>query len=250
MQERSATVIGALVLLLLIFALGFLFHVSARFPGSFTGSVIGAAGAILILIALSYTPLKRVPFLHDHVTRYVSERTLLTIHIYAGVLGPILGLIHAAHKLESPLGLSLTGIMLLVVISGYIGRYLLLQISVAVRGRKSQLAMLKTEFAALAGDQNSATAIAPEAVHFSVRLGRLSLFFATAEQPVDRINSPPAATDLAGAIADTEYAIRAENATKGLFDASLILHGILGAILLVLLAVHIWSGFYYGLRWL
>ncbi|MGE0665769.1 MAG: hypothetical protein AB7O49_04335 [Sphingomonadales bacterium] len=250
MQERSATVIAALVLLLLIFALGFLVHVSARFPGSFTGSVIGAAGAILILVALSYAPLKRVPLLHDRLKRHVSERTLLTIHVYAGVLGPFLGLIHAAHKLESPLGVSLTGIMMLVVISGYIGRYLLLQLSLAVRGRKSQLAMLKTELATLTAGQNKVTATAPETVQFNARLGRLSLIFATAEKPMDRVDSPPAATDLASAIADTEYAIRAENATKGLFDASLTLHGILGAILLALLAVHIWSGFYYGLRWL
>jgi hypothetical protein len=249
-QERGAAVVGALVLLLLVFALGFVFHASPRFPGSFTGSLIGVAGAVLILVSFGYAPLKRIPFLHDRVTRHVPERMLLALHIYAGVLGAILGLVHAAHKLASPIGVSLTGIMLLAVISGYVGRYLLLQLALAIRGRKSQLAALKDEFAAFAEDRKREPAKAPETTRFSMKLGPLTLLFSPAERPIDRSDGRRKATSLAGAIADTEYAIRAENATKGLFGASLILHAILSAALLILLGIHIWSGLYYGLRWL
>src|SRR5215217_7585105 len=98
MQERSRIIVGGLVLFLAIFLLGFVVHISPRFPGSLTGSLIGITGALLMLVPLLYLIVKRVPFLKARVTRIVSLRTLLAIHIYAGVLGPILGAIHSAHK--------------------------------------------------------------------------------------------------------------------------------------------------------
>lgn len=250
MQERSATVIGALVLLLLILPLGFLVHVSPRFPGSLAGSLIGIAGAVLMVVALAYVPVKRVPALHDRVTRIVSARMLLAIHIYAGVLGPILGLIHAAHKFDSPLGVSLTGIMILVVISGYVGRYLLAEVARAVRGRKSELATLRAAFAALPPAQLGGRERSSPAGWLGGKRAWLGAFFTPSEPAAASVDQAPDAARLASAIADTEYAIRSEGVANNLFGASLIAHIALAAILFALLALHVWSGLYYGLRWL
>lgn len=57
-------------------------------------------------------------------------------------------------------------------------------------------------------------------------------------------------TDLAGAIADTEYAIRSEELAGSLLRRWLILHTVLAIVLIVLLVLHVWAGLYYGLRWL
>ena len=56
-------------------------------------------------------------------------RTLLTVHIYTALCGSILVLLHTGHKFDSPLGMALTVMVLLVVLSGFIGRYLMSHIS-------------------------------------------------------------------------------------------------------------------------
>jgi len=237
-QERESLVVGGLVVLLVGFPLGFLVHVSARFPGSLPGSLIGISGAVLMLAPFAYLAIKRAPPLKARVTRYVSMRTLLTIHIYAGILGPLLGLIHAAHKFESPLAVSLTGLMLVVVLSGYIGRFLLGQLGHAIRGRQSDLATLR---AAL--DRAPPTEMAPVKLSFWRTLGD-GLIWRDASQAV------ASQARLAVAIADIEFAVRAEALVKELFDRWLKLHIVIAMALYALLVLHIWSGLYYGLRWL
>lgn len=214
MRERAPLLIGVLVVLLLALPLGYLVHVSPRFPGSLEGSLIGIAGALLLLAALAYPVVKRVPWIHDRVTPAVSLPTLLTLHIYAGVLGPILGVIHSAHKFSSPLGVALVAAMLVVVLSGYVGRFYLGRVAKGVRGRSSELAALQAKFlnASNLGDD--------------------------------------AAGDVALAVADTEYAVRAEQAAQRLLQRWLILHILVGVLVYVLLMLHIWAGLYFGLRWL
>jgi hypothetical protein len=51
-------------------------------------------------------------------------------------------------------------------------------------------------------------------------------------------------------VADLEYAIRTHELFKRWFARSLKLHIVLSIILYVLLALHIVSGIYFGLRWL
>ena len=70
----------------------------------------------LMLIPLVYLIVKRLPWLKQGVTRAVSMRSLLAIHMYAGVLGPILGVLHSGHTFNSPLGISLTAMMIVVVL--------------------------------------------------------------------------------------------------------------------------------------
>src|SRR6266852_914904 len=108
MQEREQLMVTGFVALLLVLALGFYVHRDPRFPGSLAGSVLGVAAAALMLIPLAYLVVKRLSLLKQCVTRAVSMHSLLAIHIYAGVLGPILGVLHSGHKFNSPLGISLT----------------------------------------------------------------------------------------------------------------------------------------------
>ncbi|GJE04123.1 hypothetical protein [Methylobacterium isbiliense] len=244
MQERSAVAVGSLAALLLLLPLGYLFHVSPRFPGSLTGSLFGIAGALLMLFPLLYVVVKRIPAIKSRVTRQVSMRTLLALHVYAGVLGPILGLIHAAHKFRSPLGVSLTGMLLVVVVTGYVGRYLLSRITKAVQGERADLASLAAAFERVS---SAGVPAAPGLGGPAAWLRRV--FFAPEEIPVSA-GKREGLIELADAMADVESAIRSEEVTRDLFDRWLPLHILVAILLYGLLTLHVWSGLYYGLRWL
>lgn len=236
MRERGPVIVGALVVLLLLFPLGYVVHVSPRFPGSVPGSVIGITGAVLMLVALAYPLIKRVPWLHDRVTRRVSMSTLLAIHIYAGVLGPIFGVLHSAHKYESPLGILLVISMIVVVLSGYVGRFLLGRLGKAIRSRSGELAALQTGFA------NVPEVVKDEPV-ISARGWRRLFFEGGSVDQADR-------GDVALALADAEYAVRSEQAVQKVLQRWLNLHIIAAVVLYALLTLHIWAGLYFGLRWL
>ena len=237
MRERGPLIVGSLVLLLLALPLGYFVHISPRFPGSLTGSLIGMVGALLMLAALAYPLVKRIRWLNARVTSRVRMPTLLAVHIYAGVTGPILGIIHSAHKFTSPLGIALVASMLAVVLSGYVGRFYLARLAKAVRGRGGQLAALQEALASGALPDTEA----PQ--HGQAALARL--LFEPYGEP-----SEPTRRDVALALADVEYAVRAERALEIILQRWLTLHIILGVALYVLLGLHIWAGLYFGLRWL
>lgn len=243
MRERGGIVVGALVVVLTLFPLGFFLHSSPRFPGSLAGSLIGIAAAVLMLVPLTYVAVKRIPFINRRAKPHVETRTLLSLHIYAGVVAPILGLIHAAHKFNSPLGVSLTGIMLVLVISGFFGRYLLTQLARALRGRQSELAALKLSFLNIQPPPVAEGASADSR-------GLLARALFQKDEVLAAAGSERDAESLAGAVADVEYAVRAEGAVQSLFGQWRKVHVTLAVILYTLLALHIWAGLYYGLRWL
>ena len=146
MKEREPLIVGGLVLLLLVLWLGFPLHQSPRFAGSFWGGVFGVSGSTLMLVPLVYMVVKRIKPLKRWVTKYVSMRTLLAWHIYAGVVGPILVLIHTGHKFESILGKALTAMVLIVVFSGFVGRYLMSKINREIKEKRAMLSDARTEY--------------------------------------------------------------------------------------------------------
>ena len=143
MKEREKTIVSGLVLLMLTAWLGFPLHHAHRFAGSFWGGVFGVSGAVLMLVPLAYMVVKRNKTLKQSVTKYVSMRTLLAWHIYAGVLGPILVSIHSGHKYISVTGTALTAMKLLVVVSGFVGRYLMSGFTKEIREKKAMLTELQ-----------------------------------------------------------------------------------------------------------
>ena len=104
MKERERIVVTGVLGVLLLAWLGFLVHRSPRFPGSGVGAVFGIAGAALMLVPLAYPIVKRIPFLHARITPHVSMQSLLAVHVYAGIFGPLLAIIHTGHKFDSCAG--------------------------------------------------------------------------------------------------------------------------------------------------
>lgn len=242
MRERGDILVALLVGFVALFPLGFLVHASPRFPGSLAGGLLGITATLLMILTLPYVAAKHIDWADRLLSRFVTKPTLLAIHIYAGVLAPLLGLLHAAHKLESPLGVMLTGLLLLTVMSGFVGRYLLAELAKALRGRKSELASLKSAFLELPAPPSAA-------VDELERRGRWARYFFTpGERPVVAI--PEDRTALAAVLSDTEYALRAEVATNALFAKWRLLHIATGSALYALLLLHVSAAIYYGLRWL
>ena len=55
---------------------------------------------------------------------------------------------------------------------------------------------------------------------------------------------------LSESIADVEYALRTHRTFKRMFSKWLKLHIVISAVLYLLLVLHVFAEFYYGLRWL
>ena len=246
MKNRERFIVSSIFALLVFGWLGFLLHVSPRFAGSGLGAVFGIAGAVLMLVPLIYVFVKRIPFLKEHVARYISLQTWLSIHIYTGIVGALLALIHTGHKYNSPLGIALTATMLLVVVTGFVLRYLTPFVNLDM---KDKLLLLQTA----RGDLDSAWGVLeksvaerkglPKAPWLTAGLASLGLSFA-AHNPAGQV------TTLAESVADLEYSIRTHELLKRWFARALTAHIVLSLAMYALLAAHVASGIYFGLRWL
>ncbi|MGF7213366.1 hypothetical protein GGE65_008008 [Skermanella aerolata] len=226
MGEKERFAVGTLLTIVVLFVPGFLLHAAPRFSGSLIGGVLGIAGALLFVLLLAYSLTRRIPWLK----RRASQRAVLSFHVYAGAAGAALGILHTGHQYQSPLGIVLVVSMLLVVLSGFIGRYYLAEIGIDLREQRQELGVLRTRYNLIAsGIASALQGGAPAAV--------------TAAPGV------PIPSLVAG-IADLEYAISRREALKRALARWVMLHVVTAIVLYSLLALHIWSGIYYGLRWL
>lgn len=245
MKERERIIVTGVLSVLMFAWLGFLVHASPRFAGSGVGAVFGITGAVLMLVPLAYPIVKRIPYLNARITPHVSLQSWMTMHVYAGIFGPLLGIIHTGHKYDSPLGITLTTAMLLVVVSGFIGRYLLTYVNQDI---KDKLLLLQTA----RGDLDSAWGALKNAPPGLSTLPRSPLLTAgLASLGIELQYGGPAGevTRLAESVADLEFAIRSHELFKRWSSLWLTLHLVLSMLLYVLLALHIWAGIHFGLRW-
>ena len=246
MKDRQGFLVTVILAVLIFGWLGFLVHTSPRFAGSGLGAAFGISGATLMLVSVAYVAVKRIPFIQRSVSEYVSQNTLITIHVYTGILGALLGLVHTGHKYASPLGIALTAMMLLVVVSGFTVKYLLTYITTDM---KDKLALLQTA----RGDLDSAWGVLesspeekkalPQRPLLAAGLASLGLSSAS-DHPASRVMT------LAEGVADLEYSIRTHELLKLWFSRALMLHIVTAFAFLLLLALHIWAGIHFGLRWL
>ena len=246
MKNRERLIVISIFIVLVFAWLGFLLHVSPRFAGSGLGAVFGISGAMLMLVPLVYVIAKRIPFLKERLTKHISLQTWLSIHIYTGIVGALLALIHTGHKYNSPLGIALTATMLLVVVTGIVLRYLTPFVNLDM---KDKLLLLQTA----RGDLDSAWGVLeksaaerkglPKSPWLTAGLASLGLSSAS-DSPAGQV------TTLAESVADLEYSIRTHELLKRWFSRTLTIHIILSVTMYALLAAHITSSIYFGLRWL
>lgn len=226
MTETEKITVGGLICALALIVPAFLFHSAPRFPGSLAGGMFGIAAALLFLLLLSYTAVKRQPWIKERTKGFISLGSFLSFHVYAGAIGALLGIIHSGHKFQSPLGISLIVSMLAVVASGFIGRYYLAQIGQDLRFQQKELKLLRDRYDGLAT--------------------------ASATWSRDSVVEPSGMRldQLLGAISDLEFAITARDTIKRTLARWTVFHVAVAIMMYGLLALHIWGSVYYGLRWL
>jgi hypothetical protein len=104
-------------------------------PGGTVGHGLGIAGASLMTLMLLYSVRKRVK-----VLRALGKlRDWLDFHIFCGVIGPLLIVLHSSFKVQRLVALSFWS-MVAVALSGVLGRYLYLQIPRTRAGDQLSLA--------------------------------------------------------------------------------------------------------------
>ncbi len=248
MSEAEKLTVGILMSVIVLFAPGFLLHEAPRFPNTVLGGLLGIAGAALFLLLLIYSLVKRSPHLRARVSKLVSLRTALSFHVYAGVVGALLGLLHSGHTYRSPLGIALVATMLIVVLSGFVGRYYLAQVGADLREQQQELRVLRTRFDQIAaqGVSSADGGSAPSSPMTSWLLALLR-----SRSGDGRAAAVPAdLRPVVVGIADLEHAIGQREVLKKALSRWTVLHVAAALVLYALLALHIWNGFYFGLRWL
>lgn len=251
MKERERLVVAGLVVLMLMLWLGFAVHRSPRFPGSSWGGVLGVSGALLMLWPLGYSAVKRIPALKKATTRWVPMRTLLAWHVYTGIIGAILALLHTSHKFDNLLGISLTAAMLVATLTGFIGRHFMGQVSRELREKQDMLTKIQEAYRQMADELAHRPDPALTSAASQGFFGRMmTTFFVPEEETAPGgLAVSYRAARLAESMADLEYAIKTHELLKRRFALWLNLHIVASIVFYVLLGVHVWAGVYFGLRW-
>ena len=104
-------------------------------PGGSRGHALGVTGASLMVLMLLYSVRKRAKPLR----RLGKLRSWLDFHIFCGIIGPLLVILHSSFKVQGLVALSFWS-MIAVALSGVLGRYLYLQIPRARSGDQLSLA--------------------------------------------------------------------------------------------------------------
>ena len=251
MKDQERLLVSGLVAVLVLVWLGFTVHVSPRFAGSLMGGVLAIIGTTLMLIPFMYLCIKRIAWLKRLVTKRVSMVRLLEIHIYAGVLGPLLVIVHSGHKFSSPLGITLTALTILIVLSGFTGRYLMRNEGQEITEKQGWLTELMTEFQRTHYELKQRTPI-PSNTLVRAESSR-SLFswllFTDLPEKDETTRLEARALSLSESIADVEYAIRTHETFKFAFSVWLKFHIVLSLNLYFLIGLHVWAGIHFGLRW-
>jgi hypothetical protein len=240
MRERGGVLAFLLMGLVLLFWLQFLVHVDPRFPGSATGTALGIAGSLLLLVPLAYSAAKRL-----FTMRGPRLRTFLTVHIYASLAGAILALLHTGHKFDNPVGILLSLMLLVVIVSGFTGRYLLQQCSQQLSEKRAA----REQFEA-ALPRVSRELMGGLETRGAAREVRLALLFTGLLRDPGLRATARSAWRLADAAGAIEASIALHERMRGWFKLWLPLHLVLTGAFYLLWGIHVFAVTYYGLRWL
>jgi hypothetical protein len=230
---------GMLAVFFILLILGFLVHRDRIFPSSLPGHIIGIAGTTFIFMALLYPFRKRVMGIR-------GKRNPLNRHITYGLTGASLVVIHSAHKISSLIGLLIFLSLLLLILSGIIGRFLFRKVNKGLKEQKSNLDLIKKRLQEkgdeiLSCDFSFSTASVTEekeaGIEDPTELEKMSRMCG---QWRDEIY----------AVAELEYSIRMFDKTKSLFSRWIKAHYFFTSFLLAMLVVHVLTTLYYGIKWL
>ena len=227
MSELERPTISAFLTALLFLLAAYVIHSSDGFAGSLGGFALGVTAAILMIAALIYPFAKNSPIKPFRI-RPAAARVLLQIHVYGGVLGAFIAILHTGHRFASGFGLMLVFLTVIVVLTGFIGRYYVPSSLAELRDNESRLAALRSAFDLAA--QRISSRAQDDGSAGSTGFSSLS--------------------ELVESIAELERDVGSRIAMKAVFARWMIVHSAASIFLVALLTAHVGGEIYYGLRWL
>lgn len=98
-------------------------------PAGRVGQTLGIAGMAMMAVPVAYAVRKR--WFRSPLAG--SMRAWLNLHIFAGIVGPVLITLHTAFKFNGVIAVAYWS-MMAVMLSGFVGRYLYVRIPRTIRG--------------------------------------------------------------------------------------------------------------------
>jgi hypothetical protein len=98
-------------------------------PSGAVAHLCGVAGVLMMFVPIVYQVRKR----WKRLRRWGPLKTWLEVHIFCGVVGPVLVTVHTAMRFNGLISVAYWS-MTLVVLSGFVGRYLYVRIPKTIRG--------------------------------------------------------------------------------------------------------------------
>jgi len=128
--------IGLIVFMLALFIVGRIYWDERYYvPEEGLGYWLGLVGGVMMLMAMAYGLFKHIPALRT----LGWMKRWLSLHIVFGIVGPLLVLVHSTFRLGSLNGAVALFSMVLVFLSGVMGRFLYSKIHYGLGGSKAQL---------------------------------------------------------------------------------------------------------------
>ncbi len=131
-------------------------------PRSNFGFYLGVVGSVMMLALLLYPLRKHVRFMQ----RWGALKHWFRWHMIMGIVGPTLILLHSTFHLRSLNATIALISMLIVVISGVIGRFVYTKIHYGLYGSRATLEKVRQEFAGSADSLRSRFHMAPRVEHW------------------------------------------------------------------------------------
>jgi hypothetical protein len=113
-------------------------------PSGAAGQLFGIAGLALILVTLLYAVRKKL----RGRSRAGPIKVWLEVHIFCGIVGPAFITLHTSFKFNGLISIAYWS-MVLVVLSGFVGRYLFVRIPKSIRGTELSLSEIEERAAEL-----------------------------------------------------------------------------------------------------
>jgi hypothetical protein len=137
------------------------YHTSHRVlrPSGGVAHLFGVVGWLMMLVPVAYAVRKRVKALRT----LGSMRAWLEVHIFCGLVGPVLVTFHTSFKFNGLISVAYWS-MVAVAASGVIGRYLYMRIPHTIRGVELSYDEVRSRERALAGRLESAAAEVHESI--------------------------------------------------------------------------------------
>ena len=130
-------------------------------PENGTGYWLGITGSVMMFVLLLYPLRKRLRIFRN----FGKTPSWFQWHMIIGIIGPALVLVHSNWKFASLNATVATVVMLTVVVSGIIGRYLYTKVHMGFYGRKAELYQIMADASmlkAVLGDD------VPQTTHLSL----------------------------------------------------------------------------------